>query len=86
MRLVKAPRRLRYAVLMVLPTLDEIRAAQQIVYRHMQPTPQYTWPLINERLGTEAWIKHENHTPVGAFKLRGALVYANWLERDPAGA
>lgn len=53
----------------------------------MPPTPQYTWPLINERLsakrgpGTEAWIKHENHTPVGAFKLRGALVYLHWLKR-----
>jgi len=52
----------------------------------MPPTPQYTWPLINQRLstglrlGTEAWIKHENHTPVGAFKLRGALVYLDWLK------
>jgi threonine dehydratase len=54
----------------------------------MPPTPQYTWPLINERLsiaanaGTEAWIKHENHTPVGAFKLRGALVYMDWLKQS----
>ena len=47
----------------------------------MAPTPQYSWPLINQRLGTEAWIKHENHTPVGAFKLRGALVYATWLKQ-----
>jgi threonine dehydratase len=47
----------------------------------MPPTPQYSWPLINERLGAEAWIKHENHTPVGAFKLRGALVYADWLKQ-----
>lgn len=46
----------------------------------MLPTPQYTWPLINERLGSEVWIKHENHTPVGAFKLRGALVYLDWLK------
>ena len=52
----------------------------------MPPTPQYTWPLINERLSTgaaskiEAWIKHENHSPVGAFKLRGALVYLDWLK------
>jgi threonine dehydratase len=65
---------------MPLPTLTQIREAQSIVYRHMPPTPQYTWPLINERLGTEAWIKHENHSPVGAFKLRGALVYVNWLK------
>jgi len=47
----------------------------------MPPTPQYSWPLINQRLGAEAWIKHENHTPVGAFKLRGGLVYATWLKQ-----
>ncbi len=51
----------------------------------MQPTPQYTWPLLNQRLGTEAWIKHENHTPVGAFKLRGALVYIDWLKETQPG-
>ncbi|MGA7342528.1 MAG: threonine dehydratase [Terracidiphilus sp.] len=67
---------------MKLPALDKIRAAQDLVYRFMPPTPQYTWPLLNERLGTEAWIKHENHTPVGAFKLRGALVYMNWLQQN----
>ena len=70
---------------MVLPTLDQIQSAQSIVYRHMPPTPQYSWPLINQRLGTEAWIKHENHTPVGAFKLRGALVYASWLKQTQPG-
>jgi threonine dehydratase len=73
---------------MQLPSLSQIREAQTVVYRHMPPTPQYTWPLINERLsiaanaGTEAWIKHENHTPVGAFKLRGALVYMDWLKQS----
>lgn len=46
----------------------------------MPATPQYSWPLINQRLGADAWIKHENNTPVGAFKLRGALVYATWLK------
>ena len=75
---------------MPLPSLTEIRDAQRLVYRHMPPTPQYVWPLINERLSeclstrveskTEAWIKHENHSPVGAFKLRGALVYLHWLK------
>jgi threonine dehydratase len=71
---------------MLLPSLSQIREAQAVVYRHMPPTPQYTWPLINERLssdqapGIEAWIKHENHTPVGAFKLRGALVFMHWLK------
>lgn len=72
---------------MRLPSLEEIQEAQSVVYRYMPPTPQYTWPLVNQRLsagGNEAaeiWIKHENHTPVGAFKLRGALVYAEWLGR-----
>ena len=64
---------------MKLPTLDEVHAAQAVLYRSMPPTPQYSWPLVNERLGAEIWIKHENHTPVGAFKIRGALIYMDWL-------
>jgi threonine dehydratase len=60
---------------MKLPTLDEMEAAARIVYRTMPPTPQYRWPLLCEQLGAEVWLKHENHTPVGAFKLRGGLVY-----------
>ena len=70
---------------MDLPSLDQIQAAQSLIYRFMPPTPQYTWPLVNERLGAEAWIKHENHTPVGAFKLRGALVYSDWLKQAQPG-
>jgi threonine dehydratase len=74
---------------MHLPGLAQIQEAQSIVYRHMPPTPQYSWPLVNQRLssgagprsGVEAWIKHENHSPVGAFKLRGALVYTEWLKQ-----
>jgi len=66
---------------MMLPSLDQIREAQNLIYRSMSPTPQYSWPLINQRLGAEAWVKHENHTPVGAFKLRGAIVYATWLKQ-----
>lgn len=60
---------------MILPTLPELEEAAQIVYRHMPPTPQYCWPLLCERVGTEVWLKHENHTPIGAFKIRGGLVY-----------
>lgn len=56
-------------------TLEQIKAASQIVYAEMPPTPQYRWPLLSERLGTELWVKHENHSPVGAFKIRGGLVY-----------
>jgi len=67
-----------------LPTLDEVRAAAEIIYQLMPPTPQYRWPLLSERLGTEVWVKHENHTPIGAFKARTAMVYAEkLLEREP---
>ncbi|HPT48626.1 MAG TPA: threonine dehydratase [Accumulibacter sp.] len=65
----------------MLPTLDEITDAATIIYRAMPPTPQYCWPLLCERLGAEVWVKHENHTPVGAFKLRGGLVYFADLAR-----
>lgn len=61
--------------------LKDIRAAAGIVYKDMPPTPQYCWPLLSERLGTEVWVKHENHTPVGAFKIRGGLVYFDHLSR-----
>jgi len=66
---------------MELPSLEQIHEAQSLIYRHMPPTPQYTWPLLNQRLGAEAWIKHENHSPTGAFKLRSALVYTTWLKQ-----
>ena len=65
-----------------LPTIDEIRTAQDLVYSVMLPTPQLVWPLISERLGNEVWIKHENHTPTGAFKARTAVVYAAELFRE----
>ena len=70
---------------MTLPSLARIREAQEILYRYMPPTPQYCWPLINQRLGAEVWIKHENHTPVGAFKIRGALIYLEWLGQETPG-
>jgi threonine dehydratase len=68
-----------------LPTIDEIQAAQELVYGVMQPTPQYAWPLLCERLGTEVWVKHENHTPIGAFKARTAVVYIAELFREAKG-
>jgi len=73
---------LRYAESIMLPTMDRIHEAQRVLSRYMSPTPQYTWPLLNRRLGTEAWIKHENHTAVGAFKMRGALVYLQWMRES----
>ena len=66
-------------------TADELDAAQSTVYAAMPPTPQYAWPLLRERLGAEVWVKHENHTPLGAFKVRGGLVYLHGLvQREPA--
>jgi len=61
------------------PTLTEIETAAEIVYEILAPTPQYCWPLLCERLGTQVWVKHENHTPIGAFKIRGGLVYFHHL-------
>lgn len=66
----------------LLPTLVEMERAAEVVYRHMPPTPQYSWPQINARAGAEVWLKHENHTPLGAFKVRGGLVYMDWLKRE----
>ena len=63
----------------------EIDAARRIVHAAMPPTPQQRWPLLEARLGAEVWVKHENHAPVGAFKLRGGLVYFDALKRrEPA--
>jgi threonine dehydratase len=67
---------------MTLPDKSTIERAAQIVYETMPPTPQYTWPLMNERLGCELWLKHENHTPVGAFKIRGGLIYFRHLRES----
>jgi len=63
-------------------TLAQLRAAAAIVHAHVPPTPQHPWPLLRERCGLQLWVKHENHTPVGAFKLRGGIVY---FERLLAG-
>lgn len=67
---------------MTLFTVDEFAEASQIVARHMAPTPQFTWPLLNEAVGAEVWLKHENCTPTGAFKVRGGLVYVDRLVRE----
>ena len=65
--------------------LDALRAARALVHRHMPPTPQYAWPGLARRLGTGLWVKHENHTPIGAFKVRGGLVYLDELSRTEPG-
>ena len=69
----------------MLPGLNEIESASRLIYRSMPATPQYSWPLINARVGCEVWVKHENHTQVGAFKVRGGLVYMDSLRREQPG-
>lgn len=64
---------------MTKASLAELERAAGIVRRVLAPTPQYQWPLLSERAGCQVWVKHENHTPVGAFKLRGGLVYMEGL-------
>ena len=59
----------------------ELESAARVVYAAMPPTPQQRWPLLDARCGTGVWVKHENHTPVGAFKIRGGLVYFDHLRR-----
>jgi len=64
-----------------VPSLDSLEEAAALVYRHLAPTPQYRWPLLDQRVGTAVWVKHENHNPTGAFKVRGGLVYLHDLCR-----
>lgn len=65
-----------------LPSLDELHAASAVVYTTMPPTPQYQWPVLAQALGADVWVKHENHAPTGAFKVRGGLVYMSALRSD----
>jgi threonine dehydratase len=69
------------------PSLASLEAAAALVYESMPPTPQYRWPLLESRVGAVVWVKHENHTPTGSFKVRGGLVYFDDLCRTgkPAG-
>ena len=60
-------------------SLDKIEQAAQIVYQHILPTPQYIWPQLCEHLDANVWVKHENHTATGAFKIRGGITFLNWL-------
>jgi threonine dehydratase len=62
--------------------LSQLERAQGVVAAAMPPTPAYAWPLLSERLGATAIVKHENHTPIGAFKVRGGLVYLDRLKRE----
>ncbi len=66
----------------MLPNLAQLEAAAALVHAVMPPTPQYCWPLLCERAGAEVWVKHENHTPLGAFKIRGGLLYMQELKKQ----
>src|SRR3954449_10297579 len=62
--------------------LNEFERAHAIVGQAVPPTPAHAWPLLSQRLGTQVMVKHENHTPTGAFKVRGGLVYLDRLKRE----
>jgi threonine dehydratase len=62
-------------------TRSDLEAAADLVHRQMAPTPAYAWPLLARRTGAEVWVKHENHSPIGAFKIRGGIVYMDELQR-----
>jgi len=63
-------------------TLAELEAAVPVVRAAMPPTPQFAWPLLRQRTGVDVVVKHENHTPTGAFKVRGGIVYVDRLKRE----
>ncbi|MCG6901088.1 MAG: threonine dehydratase [Rhodobacter sp.] len=62
--------------------IEDLQAASALVYTQMAPTPQYAWPQLAARLGCEIWVKHENHTPTGAFKVRGGITFIDWVKRN----
>jgi threonine dehydratase len=65
-------------------SLGDLEAAVPLVRTVVPPTPQYAWPLLAKRTGADVWVKHENHTPIGAFKVRGGVVYLDALmKRQP---
>jgi threonine dehydratase len=67
---------------MRLFTLAELEAALPLVRSVVPATPQHAWPLLGKRTGAQVWVKHENHTPIGAFKVRGGVIYLDALQRS----
>jgi threonine dehydratase len=65
--------------------LPALEAAARLVHGVFPATPQHAWPLLAARTGAEVWVKHENHTPTGAFKVRGGLVHFDRLKRERPG-
>ncbi|PRY26297.1 threonine dehydratase [Aliiruegeria haliotis] len=66
-------------------TVPELEAAAALVHARMPPTPHHHWPLLSEATGAEVWVKHENHAPTGAFKVRGGITFIDWLKRSRPG-
>jgi threonine dehydratase len=64
---------------------QRIEAAADLVHKAIGSSPQISWPLLSRRIGAETWVKHENHLPTGAFKVRGGLTYIDRLRRDQPG-
>jgi threonine dehydratase len=67
-------------------SLADLEAAAELVAPLVPPTPQHAWPLLARRTGAEVWVKHENHTAIGAFKIRGGITYMDWLKRSQSKA
>ena len=63
-------------------TLEELEQSARLVHATLSPTLQHPWPKLRQRAGCTVWVKHENHTPTGAFKVRGGLVYLDRLRRS----
>lgn len=66
---------------MPLNCKDDLEEAARLVHAQMPPTPQFIWPALCEKVGATVWVKHENHTPTGAFKIRGGITFVDWLQR-----
>jgi threonine dehydratase len=67
---------------MTSPTFQDVLDARTRIAPHLRPTPLYTWPALSELVGAEVWVKHENHQPVGNFKVRGGVNFASQLTED----
>lgn len=65
-----------------MPGWQRMEAAADLVHGAIGASPQIAWPLLSQRIGAEAWVKHENHLPTGAFKVRGGLTYIDHLRRE----
>ena len=61
---------------------DDLEAAAALVHQHMPPTPTHKWPALDAAVGADIWVKHENHAPTGAFKVRGGITFIDWVRRE----